>query len=513
MKRIMWGLAILIIPAFVIWGSGSASRKKEQGPDYAGKIFGKKVSLEEYADMWQVTRDYAIRAFGTNVPPEFIDQLAWSRLILLEEAKREKITVKDSEVVNKIMSFPAFQREGIFDKKLYQSVLGESARGFEEKLRDDIQISKLKENIVSKVSITDEELNEEYKKKFEKIKADYILIPFKDFEKDVTYEESSLLDFYRKNKATFKKPETIDIKYIEIAFSAFEKEVFIPEESIKKYFEEHIQDYKKPDSEELPGLNDEVKKQISEKLATDRKRSLAEELAYKVMDRVLEKNSLDEAGHLFGLETKETGLFSMQEEIPGIGWSYEFTKTGFELGTGEISKVLVKTDKGFYILQLKERKKSYLPEFSEIKDKVKDGYINDVSVKLARKKSEEIRISIENQIRSGKNFDDAAKGLNLEPKQTDLITQDSYIPGLGPAKEFVEACSSLKPGDISNPVKMQDSWVIAILAEYQGIDKNKFIEERESFGNNLLARKKDITFDAWFEELKERSGFISYTGN
>ena len=41
MKRIVWGLAIIIIPAFVVWGAGSSGKKRGKGPYYAGKIFNK----------------------------------------------------------------------------------------------------------------------------------------------------------------------------------------------------------------------------------------------------------------------------------------------------------------------------------------------------------------------------------------------------------------------------------------------------------------------------------------
>ena len=161
MKRIIWGLAILIIPAFVIWGAGSSDKKKK-GPDYAGKIYNRKISIDEYADMWRVTRDQAIRSFGANIPVEFIDQLAWNRLLLLEEAKRLNTPVSNDEVVERVVSFPLFQRDGRFDKKIYKSILKEGARGFEEKIRDDIRISKLRENIVSNVFVSEEEVKEEY---------------------------------------------------------------------------------------------------------------------------------------------------------------------------------------------------------------------------------------------------------------------------------------------------------------------------------------------------------------
>ena len=336
MKRIMWALAILIIPAFVIWGSGSAGKKEKKGPDYAGKIFNKKISFDEYLDMWGVTRDYAIKTFGGNIPSEFIDQLAWNRILLLKDAERENITVKNEEVIEKIMSFPVFQRNGSFDKKLYKSMLRDDARSFEERIRDDIIISKLREKITSSVSVTDDEVKEEYKKKFEKVKPSYLSIPFVDFEKEVKYKDPDIVKFYENHKEDFRKSDEINVKYIEILFSSFDKEVFINEEQINRYFEEHIPDYKKADSEEMPILDDTIKKDISEKLSMERKKSLAEELSYKVLEQALNKKEIDKTASSFALEAKETGFFNMQEEIPGIGWSYEFTKKGFELKTGEI---------------------------------------------------------------------------------------------------------------------------------------------------------------------------------
>ncbi|MBU1888339.1 MAG: peptidyl-prolyl cis-trans isomerase, partial [Candidatus Omnitrophica bacterium] len=395
----------------------------------------------------------------------------------------------------------------------YQSMTGDAARGFEERIRDDIRISKLRENVTSGVSVTDEEVKEEYKKRFEKVKASYASIPFKDFEKDVVYQETGLLEFYNQNKNAFRKPEAINVKYIGIFFSSFDKEVFISEEAVRKYFEENVNDYKKPDSEGMPELTEEIKKSISDKLAMDTKTSLAEELAYKALDMARDKKDLDKTAKALGLETSETGFFSMQDEVPGIGWSYEFTKTGFEMEPGQISNVLVKADNGFYVIQLAEKRKSYIPEFIGAKDVVRDLYVKNGSAKLAEKEAQKTSLAINNLVKSGKTFDDACKELPLEQKQTGLITRDSYIPGMGPAGSLVESCVSLKPGEISLPVKMQETWVIARLDEYQAIDENKFLEEKENFRENILTKKKQEAFDKWFEELKKRAMLVSYTGN
>jgi len=508
MKRIIWVLAILIIPAFVLWGAGSSGRKKGKGPNYAGKIYNKKISFDEYLNMWHVTRDYATRTFGHNIPPEFIDQLTWNRIILLEEAKRQKISVKDSEVVDKIISFPIFQRDGSFDKKLYKSMLGTSTKAFEEKLRDDLRITKLREKVTSSVSISDEEGKEEYKKKHEKIKASYVAVPFSEFEKDVHFEEDDLIKHYEENKQKFRKPEQINVNYIEVLLSSFDEQVYIEEGSVKRYFEEHVSEYKKPDSEEIPELDEEIKKDITEKLSLERKKSLAEELSYKVLDAVIDKKNLESASQSFGLEIKETGFFNMQQEIPGIGWSYEFTKKGFELTEGEISNVLIKIGKGFYIIQLKEKKSSYIPDFKETREIAVESFTKDQSIKLAGKKAEKVYKAI--SVSKGNGLEAIAEQIKKEIKTTDAVTRDSYIPTLGPAREFVDECASLNIGEIAPPIKMLEIWAVARLDEYQGMDEGKFTEEEADFKENLLSGKKEAEFNKWFAELKIRAGFVNY---
>ncbi len=509
MKRIIWGLAILIIPAFVIWGAG-ANKGDKKGPSYAGKVFSRKVSLDEYFNMWQVTRDYAIKTFGNNVPPEFIDQMAWSRILLLEKTKKERIVVNDREVVEVIASYPAFQRNSSFDKKLYKSMVGDNARGFEERIRDDILISKLREKITKDISASDDEIKNEYRKKFEKIKSSYISMPFSEFEKDVQYQEPDLLRFYEADKTLFQKPEERNIMYIEIPLSRFDKEIYISEDQIKRYFEEHLSDYKNPDSEDMPQLNEEIKKEIGDKLSLQRKASLAEELAYKALDTVIEKKELKEAGRSFALEIKDTGFFNMQEEVPGIGWSYEFTGRAFDLKPGEISHMLIKTASGFYIIQLKEKKPLYIPVFKEAGDSVKKAYVQNKSVELCEKEAKKLYSTIKNKLDNGLSFEDAAKEIGKELNTTELLTRESYIPGLGPAMDFVENAVSLENNEIAGPVKMAESWVILRLDEYQDVDEDKFTEEKDDFRENLLSRKKEESFGKYFEALKKEADFISY---
>ena len=127
MKRILWTLAILIIPPFVFWGAGSALRSREKGPTYAGIIFGKKISFEEYASALEATKHQAMMMYGAKLDEIYealhLEQQAWERLILLKEARKRRIRVSDNEVIEIIQRFPFFQSRGRFDERAYDLIL------------------------------------------------------------------------------------------------------------------------------------------------------------------------------------------------------------------------------------------------------------------------------------------------------------------------------------------------------------------------------------------------------
>ena len=116
-KKIMWLVALFVIPAFVWWGAGSASKEK-RGPTYAGLLFGKKVSFEEYYASFQACRIQARMVYGENFHRLEkilnLNQQAWNRLILLKEAKRRRITAGNKEIINEIGQYPFFQIKGRF---------------------------------------------------------------------------------------------------------------------------------------------------------------------------------------------------------------------------------------------------------------------------------------------------------------------------------------------------------------------------------------------------------------
>ena len=168
-KKIWIALAIMVLPAFVFWGIGSATRGSKDN-QYVGEIAGKRITALEFKDALDGVRYMAIMRYGDKFS-EIEKQLdlknqAWQRLILLHEAKTRRLNASDHEVIELIESYPFFQAKGVFNNRAYNEILQyvfrTQPREFEESTRQNIIISKLYEQLTNGIKVDDKEAREAY---------------------------------------------------------------------------------------------------------------------------------------------------------------------------------------------------------------------------------------------------------------------------------------------------------------------------------------------------------------
>lgn len=299
-KIVFWALVILILPAFVLWGTGGIGRSKEKGPSYVGLIDRKKISFEDLAEnmtgirsllvLNYFARPQVLDTFLNNKP--LVAKLAWERLICLREARKHKIKIPDKDVIAYIRSHPIFLRNGSFDSRIYGYVLthniGLAPRSFEEIVRENLMIQRLKDIIAKDITVSDEEVLKEYKEENEKLKISYILTGTKDFEDKVSMDDKTIKDYYEKHKSEFILPL-------------------------------------KEDSDRPKAANfDDVKTSIRSYLVQDQAKALAfkysEELYKKIME-LMEKEHMtfEDATSRLNTKTSMSGFFSKSDYIEGLG--------------------------------------------------------------------------------------------------------------------------------------------------------------------------------------------------
>lgn len=175
MKRVLWVLVVGVIIAFVFSGAASLGGRR----NHAGIIFGKRVSLNDYVEAWEAVRNEAIMNYGSSffeIADQLgLEELTWERLIMLAEAKSQKIKASDEEVVMFISRIPYFRDEnGVFNQQRYELILNntfrKSARKFEEDIRGSLIIMKLNQGAIKGIFIIDEEIEEALRKEEEEEK-------------------------------------------------------------------------------------------------------------------------------------------------------------------------------------------------------------------------------------------------------------------------------------------------------------------------------------------------------
>lgn len=471
-KKILWVIAIVIILSFGLFGT--ANYLTNNAPvTYAGKVFGKTVSFDEFSTSLTHTRTQAIMNYGENFQKisQFLnlESEAWDRIILLHEARKRKIKISDEEVIKKIEDLGYFKENDQFQQHLYERIVRYvfrlTPRDFEESIRESLLLAKLFEQETAGAGLSPEEVRAEYKKKKEKVKVAYVVFNPADYTPEVTFNEMEALAYYEEHKGDFFVPPMINLQYLHLPF---------PEESEKGDF---------------PAMTAQA-----EKMAGDVRNHLN-------LNEIAEKHSL---------KIEESGFFSFEQPNMNIGWSFELLSKALELKINQITEP-IQTSKGYYVLKLVGKKESSIPDFQDIRPKVEEALRSAKAQGVAQKKAEELLSKIKAELSNNPagDFKGTAENLGLKVEQTAAFSHGEYLPTLGVAEEFQDAAFALNDKNkMSGVVKIAKGYTFMALEEFTPINEEEFNKEKDAFTQNLLTQKKGEVFSAFIKDLRAKAHLV-----
>ncbi|MFH1910655.1 MAG: SurA N-terminal domain-containing protein [Pseudomonadota bacterium] len=445
-----------------------------------------------------------------NLKQQALDNLI-NQAVVLEKAEELNVQVTDQDVKAAILSYPAFQRNGAFNERIYDQTLRTNkmtAEEFEEIQRKMLITLKVENLIQDAVKVSDQEAYDLYRIQNEKIALDFIQISPKTFAAGIKPSPADLEAFLKAHEGQFRVPEQAQIKYLAFLGRDYASAVKVSDAEAADYYERHKDQWTK-DKKVRPLT--EVKAGIVAELSLINGMYAASDEAKKAHDTIYQEENLDAYAAQKKLTVHTTGLFRLSEPPPEFRSIADFAKIVPQLEKNEISRVLP-GEKGYYIVKIVARKTPYVPALKEIEAEVEKKYRETEADSLAKKEAEALLA----RLKKGEGLEGVAREKGLKVAETGLFQPGGAVPGLGASVGLTEALfqiSEKKPYPDQVYPADGNYAIIRFKGRDKGDDKG-FASQKDAIAKYLLQAKRDETFRSWIEGSKAallKEGRLEFT--
>ena len=482
-----WGVKIafgIIILVFVFWGVGGLTG----GPSTVIlTVNGEPITIQEFQRKYeqleqQVRAQYPdIDAAGLKamqLKQQLIQNLVLEN-ILIQEAKRVGATVTPVELRKVVESFPAFQNaEGKFDPEAYLRMLKAQRNTpgiFEAELRNNMLINKLRTDVTAGAFVPEAEVRDLFRYEGERRILEYVLYPVGDFTSKVAVDDAQIKDYYDANQTAFTVPPQADVEYLLIGAEALAASQVIGDDAVADFYQKNAAQFATPEVaharhilvrvDEKASAEDQAKAKAKIEAVAARLKA-GEDFAAVAKEVSEDPGSAVQGGDL--------GWFQHGQMVP------EFDKAAFALKTGEVSAP-VKTQFGWHLILLEERKEAGQKPLDEVKDQIRRRLAQDEAAGKVQEALEQVQLAVI----GGKTLKEAGEPLKLEPKSTGLVDTTALSDMTGIKPENLPALLSAKPGTVlDTPFVTKTGYVVAKVNE----SKPQSVKPLEAVKDDIKAR-------------------------
>ena len=417
------------------------------------------------------------------------------------EAQQLGITVTDQERVDRIRQLiPTAFAGGAFVGNDQYAAQVEAASGmnvpeFEDLVGKGLLEEKFRELVTDGMSVSPAEVEQEFRRRNDKIKISYVVIKPDDLQSKIEASDADLAAYFEKNKARYNVPERRVVQYAFLDLEQLRLRANISQDQIRGYYDQHIDSYKLPDRAHVAHI---LFKTVGK---TDAE---SEEIRKKAED-VLKKAK---SGANFGDLAKQNSEDTTKDKGGDLDWIVrgqtvpEFEQAAFSLPIGSISD-LVKTQYGFHIVKVIDRQAAR----TETLDQVFPQILGALQEEDAQRQADDLSGQISAEIRrTGRvSIDDLAKKFNLKLGQTPPLEANQPILDVGNSPELTETVFRLRPGDDSAPIHTDKGYAVISVKEDQPAHPATLAEVRDRILADYRREKATDLAKSRAEELAKRA--------
>ena len=487
-----WSLAIVcvamvifFIPNFV----GDPSGNMAAGGAVA-VVEGREIRGDEFQRTYQAQIQAYRSAYGAQMSDQLLRQLGVEQQILqqmvderaaLAEAERLDVRVSDDEVRQRIVAIPSFQENGMFiGEQRYRQILSMqrppmTPSEFEEAVRRSLVVEKLRASLTEWLSIPDKELEQEYRRRNDKVKLAVVSFPNDSFRPDVSATDAEITTYFEAHQEDFRIPEKRKVRYLLVDIEAIRSKTVVPAADIERAYSDRIQEYTTPDQVRASHIL--LKTEGKDEAAV---RAQAEDVLKKAkagadFAALAKQYSQDEGSAPNG---GDLDYFGRGRMVP------EFDAVVFAMEPGQISE-LVKTSFGFHIIKLAEKKAGSTRPIDEVRPQLQDQLSNE----RAQTQAATLADSLRTRITKASDLDTVAKEQGFAVQESDWFARDEPVLGLGASPELGVRTFAMNQGDVAGPIQTGRGFVFASLVAKQDAYVPKVDEVKERVRDEVVRNK------------------------
>jgi peptidyl-prolyl cis-trans isomerase D len=242
---------------------------------------------------------------------------------------------------------------------------------------------------------------------------------------------------------------------------------------------------------------DEVKSEIEPILKQQKAQQIAQKQAEDLLQQA-QKSGLDAAAAAQHIAVTAPDFFTRKDIVPGLGPAPQFMDAVFA-SAEKSPPEMAPTSQGFAVFQLLAIKPQSTPTFDQIRSKVEEDFKNERSGVLLVQKTQELS----DRAKAQHDLKKAAKELGAALKTSDFVSPDGQVPDIGSMTGQASVAFTMKPGEISNPIRSGSNGVVISMLDVQAPTEAEFAAKKDQIRDTLLQGKEQQIFGLFMTNLRD----------
>ncbi|NCC51346.1 MAG: hypothetical protein EOM20_09035 [Spartobacteria bacterium] len=548
-SRVIWGIIlVLIVIAFVgLYIRWPGQDERDQEAASAGQLNGEHIHWQEFSNARVNTYLSLVMMMGRqlNITKELdkhLDDAAWKRLANMRKAAEMGLMATDKEVVGAIQNYPVFMHEGRYHRDMYNQFvngflrnLGISEVQFEQYIREEIALQKLRNMVGQLVMVSPYELQRTFGMLTDTFDVEYAIVTTNSVKDKVSVTEEDAKLYFDEDPERFTIPEKVVVRYIEIPLSDFMESEPVTEEDALVYYDENLDEFTETvmvtntpiydfNSETTPEpivteeektlAFEDVQDQINEILLRAKAREKAVDVATDIAialtpDRAGKVPSLEKIAEQYELDVQSVGPFGYQEELEDMDNPERvFNRAAFELRANpdECYTDAVEGDNVVYIIYLDERQEPRVPDYEEVADLVKEEAELDAMSQALVDEAKDLREDALEKLEAGESFASVVESYGLEVETMTNLNAAATMgeedeDALAFLQDILRAVLVQNQGEVTELIPLEDSIMVAHVAKRQLGDSTQYTAFRPQITATIKRDRARNLFGEWEDYL------------